>query len=102
MALISNNSYQNLCAFEAPSKTLLMHAAEFGGKEITEMLVKNGANEFSSDDFGLNALDYAILSDDNETIKYLKDLGLKETVQKDELEENKPNDTNQTLNLNNQ
>ena len=74
MAFISNNSYQKLCAFDEPSKTLLMHSAQFGDKNITELLVKNGANEFVLDDFGLNALDYAILSEDNETIKYLQDL----------------------------
>ena len=103
MAFISNNyePYQNLCAFNEPSKTLLMHAAEFGGKKITEMLVKNGANEFAKDDFGLNALDYAILSDDNETIKYLQDLGLKESIQKDEFDRIDANRSEQNLVLEN-
>ncbi|MBQ9875791.1 MAG: ankyrin repeat domain-containing protein, partial [Campylobacter sp.] len=101
MAFISSNyePYQNLCAFNEPSKTLLMHAAEFGDKNITEMLVKNGANEFEKDDFGLNALDYAILSENNETIQYLKNLGLKENIQKEEFYESETNQTKQASNF---
>ena len=95
MAFISNNyePYQHLCAFNEPSKTLLMHAANLANKNITEMLVKNGANEFALDDFGLNALDYAILSENNETIEYLRNLGLKENIHKDEFYESDPNST---------
>ena len=101
MAFISSNyePYQNLCAFNEPSKTLLMHAAGFADKNITEMLVKNGANEFTLDDFGLNALDYAILSENNETIQYLKNLGLKENIQKEEFYESETNQTKQASNF---
>lgn len=101
MAFISSNyePYQNLCAFNEPSKTLLMHAAGFANKNITEMLVKNGANEFVLDDFGLNALDYAILSENNETIQYLKNLGLKENIQKEEFYESETNQTKQASNF---
>ena len=100
MAFISNNyePYQDLCAFNEPSKTLLMHAVQYSDKNITEMLVKNGANEFGIDDLGLNALDYAIFNDNNETIEYLKNLGLKENIQKEEFYESDTNHTKQTSN----
>lgn len=74
------SSRENICYFNEPLKTLLMFSAEHSTKDIVELLVKHSADEFKLDEFGLNALDYAIFADKNETINYLKSLGLKQNA----------------------
>lgn len=69
--------YQNLCALNHTSKTLLMHAAQNSNLEIVELLIENRAKIDSLDDLGNNALDYADTAKNKEIIAYLLSLGLK-------------------------
>lgn len=70
--------YISFCSYIHPSKTLVIHAASLADLKTLKLLIENNADYKVSDNFGLNALDYAIIYDNKENIKYLKELGLKE------------------------
>ncbi|MCW1360133.1 ankyrin repeat domain-containing protein [Campylobacter sp. CCS1377] len=81
---LSNNTnfdtpyYITFCALEHTSKNLFMHAASYGDVEILKLLVAKGVKIFEIDDLGFNALDFALMANKKENVKYLKSLGLKE------------------------
>ncbi|MDA3046930.1 ankyrin repeat domain-containing protein [Campylobacter sp. VBCF_06 NA8] len=79
-ALASLGGYSDACAFNDLGASLLMYSALHGNKEITELLVKSGADEKRVDEAGLNALDYAIFGGDEKIQEYLKSIGLKPSV----------------------
>lgn len=70
--------YISICEYIHPSITLFIHAANYDNVEILKLLVENGADYNESDNFGLNALDYAKIANNKKAIKYLTELGLKE------------------------
>lgn len=69
--------YIKFCALNHTSKTLLMHAAHHSNLEIVKQLIAHKANINAVDDMGLNALDYAILGNNEDIATYLKANGLK-------------------------
>ena len=79
-ALASLGGYSDACAFNDLGASLLMYSAAYGNKEITEFLVKSGADEKRIDEAGLNALDYAIFGGNSATQEYLKSLGLTQSA----------------------
>ena len=54
-----------------------MHAAAHATPEILKLLMDNGADINATDDAGFNALDYAMKEQNENTIKFLENLGLK-------------------------
>lgn len=73
--------YISMCSYIHPSKTLVIHAASFANTEVLKLLIKNKADYKTSDNYGLNALDYARIYEKKENYEYLKSLGLKENIE---------------------
>lgn len=73
--------YISFCSYIHPAKTLVIHAASLANLNTLKLLIENKADYTISDNFGLNALDYAMIYNNKENIEYLKKLGLKEKEQ---------------------
>lgn len=67
----------DICALEHTSRSVFMHAAAHAGAEILQILSEAGADRYAVDDFGFNAVDYAIANTNKEAMKFLENLGLR-------------------------
>ena len=68
---------EDTCGLEHTNRSVFMHAAAHATPEILKLLMDNGADINATDDAGFNALDYAMKEQNEKTIKFLENLGLK-------------------------
>ena len=68
---------EDTCGLEHTNRSVCMHAAAHATPEILKLLMDNGADINATDDAGFNALDYAMKEQNEKTIKFLENLGLK-------------------------
>ena len=68
---------EDTCGLEHTNRSVFMHAAAHATLEILQLLVDSGADINATDDAGFNALDYAMKEQNEKTIKFLENLGLK-------------------------
>jgi len=68
---------EDTCGLEHTNRSVFMHAAAHATPEILKLLIDSGADINATDDAGFNALDYAIKEQNEKTIKFLENLGLK-------------------------
>ena len=68
---------EDTCGLEHTNRSVFMHAAAHATPEILKLLIDNGADINATDDAGFNALDYAMKEQNEKTIKFLENLGLK-------------------------
>ena len=68
---------EDTCGLEHTNRSVFMHAAAHATPEILKLLIDSGADINATDDAGFNALDYAMKEQNEKTIKFLENLGLK-------------------------
>ena len=68
---------EDTCGLEHTNRSVFMHAAAHATPEILKLLIDSGADINATDDAGFNALDYALKEQNEKTIKFLENLGLK-------------------------
>ena len=68
---------EDTCGLEHTNRSVFMHAAAHATPEILKLLIDSGADINAADDAGFNALDYAMKEQNEKTIKFLENLGLR-------------------------
>ena len=68
---------EDTCGLEHTNRSVFMHAAAHATPEILKLLIDSGADMNATDDAGFNALDYAMKEQNEKTIKFLENLGLR-------------------------
>ena len=68
---------EDTCGLEHTNRSVFMHAAAHATPEILKLLIDSGADINATDDAGFNALDYAMKEQNEKTIKFLENLGLR-------------------------
>ena len=68
---------EDTCGLEHTNRSVFMHAAAHATPEILKLLIDSGADINATDDAGFNALDYALKEQNEKTIKFLENLGLR-------------------------
>ena len=68
---------EDTCGLEHTNRSVFMQAAAHATPEILKLLIDSGADINATDDAGFNALDYAMKEQNEKTIKFLENLGLK-------------------------